>query len=485
MRLAAVIATIALGCSGSPGSHGPASGPPAVASGYAATRWIPDKPTYLIAAKSVLDAQQGLRELIDLFGTLAGYELAEASHDLEGVFGVDVLGADAVAGVGVDLHGGWAVFSEDFSPTFVVHLAAPEQMTQFLERQRDKGLVTQSVIVDKIEVFTAKVAGVPISWAIADSWMWVHLQLPIGRDDGTAWFTSSHGTRGAAWARTWQWAHDRSGDAPVTGFIDLRAVASNISARVPAAAACLHLFEPVSRAGVGVRTDGHRVQLDVAFDVGSTTGVTSMLLPAPGGWSTQAQSSALAVAWNLDLFAGRTWLSPCLKAIGGEVRELDEMGVRAGRALVQSLDPDAKSGTGAIALDLAKADYIAHKLDDIPLRSTLERDRTFGPYQGHSISIPFSVTVDYVLTGKLALAAVGEGLLAKLATGTPAPPTDVFAIELAPPRLAPAAWQMLLELADLPHAKRIAERLSRWHDVHVGLATQPTELVLQLAATHR
>lgn len=482
MRLAAVIATIALGCSGSPGSHGPSA---PVVSEFGATRWIPDKPTYAIAARTVTDAQQSLREVIDLLGTLASYELSEASRDLQGVFGVDVLGADAVASIGVDLHGGWAVFSEDISPTFVVHLAAPEQMTQFLERQRDKGLVTQSVIVDKIEVFTAKIEGVPLSWAIAGDWMWLHVQLPIGHDDGTAWFTSSHAPRGAAWTRTWEWAHGASGNAPVVGFVDLRAIASGISARVPAAAACLHLFEPVARAGVGIHTDGHRFALDVALDVGSTSGVSAMLLPPPAGWPQQAQSSAVAVAWNLDLFAARGWLQPCLRTVGSEIAELDEIGVRAGRGLVRSFDPDQKSGTGAIALDLAKADYIARKLDDIPLRSTLERDRTFGPYQGHSIAIPFSVTVDYVLTAKLALAAVGEGLLAKLASGTQAAPTDVFALDLAPPRLSVAAWQTLLELADLPHAKRIAERLSRWHDVHVGLATQPTQLVLSLAATHR
>src|SRR5512133_2044572 len=135
-RLAVVIATIALGCSGSPGSRS-VSGPPAVASAYPATRWVPDKPTYVIAARTVTDAQTSLRELIDLVGMIGSYEVTEASHDLEGLFGVDVLGADAVAGVGVDLRGGWAMFSDDISPTFVVHLTAPEQMTAFLERQRD------------------------------------------------------------------------------------------------------------------------------------------------------------------------------------------------------------------------------------------------------------------------------------------------------------------------------------------------------------
>src|SRR5439155_20096657 len=131
-----------------------------------------------------------------------GSDLRDVVQLVTGLVGVDALHADPIAAIGVDLRASWAVFSDELSPTLVVHLAAPDQMVAFLDRQRERGLVTQSVIVDKTEVFSATLAsGVTIGWAIAGDWMWIHFALPIAFDNGASWFAASHGARGAAQAQ--------------------------------------------------------------------------------------------------------------------------------------------------------------------------------------------------------------------------------------------------------------------------------------------
>ena len=51
--------------------------------------------------------------------------------------------------------------------------------------------------------------------------------------------------------------------------------------------------------------------------------------------------------------------------------------MRAGRVLLETLDPDAPSGTGAVALDLSSKKSVAKLVDEIP-RLAVQTDRTFG-----------------------------------------------------------------------------------------------------------
>src|SRR5262245_62091880 len=149
MKLA-MVTILAVGCGG---HASPTVVQPPAAAGLPATRWAPASPTYLFASPTLGEGQRNLRDAIELTGSFAGYDLRDAAQAVTGLLGVDALHADPTAAIGVDLQGSWAMFSEDVSPTLVVHLAAPDQMAAFLDRQRERGLVTQSVIVDRTEVF--------------------------------------------------------------------------------------------------------------------------------------------------------------------------------------------------------------------------------------------------------------------------------------------------------------------------------------------
>jgi hypothetical protein len=491
----AMLVILAMGCGGRASSPAP---PPSGAAGFPAARWVPATPTYVFSSQTLGDAQHSLRDAIDVLGTVAGYDLGDAAHGVEDLLGIDALDADPLAAIGVDLHASWAMFSDALNPTLVVRLAAPDHMRAFLDRQRARGLVTRSVI-DNTEVSSATLAGgVRISWAIDGDWMWVHFALPFAPEDDTRWFTASHGPHEDAWSSNWAWAQHAAGAAAgLVGVLDLHGTIARAVARIPDAVACAKLVEPVGRVAMAVEGDDHHVVTRIAIDVGSTAGIRSMFLPAPAGWDAVAAHAAIAAQWNLDITALRSWLAPCLATAGSRLTLFDETSVRAARGMVLDFDPGSMSGSGAVALDLTNAAYIEHQLDQIPLRRTLSRARTFGAYHGVSISIPFSVTIEYVLDPRWVIAALGEGLLAKLVTpgppggGAGAPP--LIALDVVPPAMSAEAWGVALHMlaeqsfsgSPGPATRAWVERLMRWRDVHLAVTAEATALVVTASANRR
>lgn len=466
-------------------------------------RWVPARPTYLFASPAVDDALHRLRDGIDLVGTALGYDLGDAVRAVSGLLGVDALHADPLAEIGVDLRASWAVFSEDLAPTAVIHLAAPAQMTAFLDRQRERGLVTQSVIVDGSEVSSASLLdGSTISWAIAGDWMWIHLAPPLVRDDGASWFTASHAPHRAAWSDGWAWAQRAAGAAAgVVGLLDLHGAVARIAARLPGAVGCAALVKSIGLVAVSLEGDERHFAARLAIDVGPTDAIRGALLPPPSGWGATAAQAALAVQWNLDLPVVRARLAPCLAGAGVPVATLDQLGVRAARALLLGFDPDATSGAGAVSFDLTGPAFLERQLDRIPLRRTFERARTFGAHKGYALAIPFKTTIEYVLEPTLAIAAVGDGVLARiagpggpgdLAAAAPASP-PIFAIDVAPPALSAAAWEAILhvlvehELAGTPGAatRRAAAHVMQWREGHFAVTAEPTALVVTLSGQRR
>lgn len=489
-----ILAVIATACGGRTPAVAGREGPPP----FAAARWVPAQPSYVLASPHLDDAQRAARDAIDLVSAVTGYELADAMRMSAGLFGVDVLHADPLAEIGVDVRGGWAVFG-DPSPTLVVHLAAPPQMQAFLDRQRDRGLVTRSVVVDRTDVVSAALPiGLTVSWAIDGDWMWVHVAAPGTSDDAERWFTASHAAHAPGWTGNWAWAQRAAGAAAtLVGVLDLHALHGAIATaigRLPDAVACARLVEPIGRVALAFEGDERHVSARLALDVGSTERLRAMLLPPPGGWAAATAGAALAAQWNLDLAAARPYLAPCAAVVGASLAEIDASGVRAGRAALLGFDPDALSGTGAIALDLTGPAYFEHQLDRVPLRRTLESSERFGPYRGHSLSIPFSVTVDYVLERHLAIAAIGDGLLARLVAPAehrePVPP--IAAIDVAPPALSAHAWQTLidsiaerrLDTAPGGFVRVLVEHLRAWRDGHLAVTAEGSEIVVT-ASGHR
>src|SRR5262249_20328893 len=139
----ALASMASIDCGGARTPSGQALPPQAVA--FPALRFAPDKPSYLVTAKSVQAFQATAGDLVDSFGMLSGVTRSDLSHDLERLLAVDPLSAEGAAKVGIDPNGGVAMFSEGLEPTFAVHLSQPETTQGFFDHLRDLGIRTQSV----------------------------------------------------------------------------------------------------------------------------------------------------------------------------------------------------------------------------------------------------------------------------------------------------------------------------------------------------
>ncbi|HMG24575.1 MAG TPA: hypothetical protein VK607_24730, partial [Kofleriaceae bacterium] len=265
--------------------------------------------------------------------------------------------------------------------------------------------------------------------------------------------------------------------------------------RLPDAVACAHLAEPIGRISLAVEGDEHHVSARLGLDAGAAAvdRLRAMLLPAPTGWTAATAGAAIAAQWNLDLAAARPHVAPCLAAAGAQLGIADEAGVRAARAVLVNFDPDRTSGSGAIALDVTSPAFLDRQLDRIPLRHALERARTFGPYRGHAISIPFSVTIEYVLDRQLAIAALGEGLVARLVAPGPAQPPPIAALDLAPPAMSARGWEAVIDgIAEGridgtpgPATRRAVAHLMAWRDAHLAVTADGGEIVVTASGRRR
>lgn len=486
IALAGVL-VLAPACGGSRSGTTPTS-PDVVAPAFPATRWVPASPSYVFAAPTFADAQTGIRDAIDGLGMFVGVTVDGAGSDLARMLAVNPLADAAVTAIGVDVHGGIVAFSEDLAPTFVVRLSAPEQMQAFLDKQRERGMVSRSVIVDGVEVYTAEVirGELDISWAIADGWMWIHFTPAFARNEGTAWFSNSHKAPSTDWARDWSWAQAAAATTKgIVGFVDPKDVLGRFAAKVPEALACVRLLDPIQRVGLAIEVDsGGTAKGKVTLDLGGAAAqIAGATMPVPEGFASASTNAPIAAQWNLDLLSLRAWAQPCLASLHENLAVLDRYGVRAGRGIVQRIDLDDKSGAGVVSLDLVHARYFTNLLDDIPMRSSVERDKKFGPIAGHTIAIPFVATVDYVLDDKQAFVAMGDGLLGRVIGSGKSTPGPIAAIDLFPPMLTLDTWKGLLEMADLPES--LAERLLRWREGHISIAIDGTNLVLAASGTRR
>ena len=434
--------------------------PAAAAPGFAATRWVPEHPTYLLASRSLSD-------LLAAWATVRP-ELAAA------------LRRQAVA-AGLDLDGGAAVFSEDVDPTAVVHLRDPAKARDLLGRFA-RGPCADGVCGLDLGATTR------VSWAIDGDWIWLHVG-PAGAAPAT-WLAHSRHHGPAAWLADWSFARRlgarlHAGAGQVLGFIDPRALFERVSHRAAAALACARVVRPIERVGFAAGADLSHADVRVAFDVGaSAADVQRAVLPPPPGWDAVFGAAPLEIQLNLDLDAFADWLQPCADLAGIDLRSAHAEGLRAFRLGVASVDSDASWGTGAVAIDQRDPARAQELLDQIPLRSHLEHDRDFGSHHGHRLAIPFKGTIDYVLEDHLAMLALGDDVLARLVTGVPAGPPPAIAIDVRPAALPEATWQALLDRLDI-HAGAVLDLLASWRDLHLGLEVDHEDVVLELSGNRK
>jgi hypothetical protein len=476
-RLILGVCAVALVACG--GGKSSSTTPTVAIEGYGATRWIPQNATYAITTHTVRDAQQGLRDLVMTFGALGGVTIEDVSEGLRQVLLVDPLSPEALAQIGIDVEGGFAIFADTLNPTVAMHLSSPQQLQGFIDSQAK--LQTQSIVVDKTEVFTAPVdKDLRISWAIVDGWLLVHFAFEAEADAG--WLArSKQGGQGA-----WTANLDARSKAPVLGFANVAQLLATAQTREPGLAPCTGELRDLGALRFTMGGDPQHASARIALDVGAAAPrVEASTLPIPEGWANVTAQVPIAAQWNVDLPALKARFDHCFGAFGIDLGVLDQFGVRAGRGFVRTFDGEDRKGTGAIALDLAQKDFIAGQLDQVPMRSTFERNRTFGPHKGKSLAIPMYLTIDYVLTDQLALAAVGDGLLVQLVGRGGAVKGPLAQLALQPLGLSVESWSDLLELLDVDHPKRVAAALQQWREVRLTAGLEGQWLVLDVNGTRR
>jgi hypothetical protein len=480
MKLVVLLVTLlACGPKGTPGTPG---GPPSAAKEYSAARWIPARPTYAIAARSVRDAQRAVTDAVESFGMLGNVELSQAAAELRRLFVVDILSPDALRQIGVDVDGGFALFSDGLDPTLVVHLASPEQARGWLDDQRSHGETTSELVGD-VEIFGAKIGKrARIHWAIDLDWLWIHITL--GKPEGTSWFTRSRKPGAAEWSADFEWAKQSGGKPALVGFVDLVTLATRLSMKAEDALACTKPLRSIQRAGFALDIGPKHAALRLAFDIGALASVVQQaILPAPEGWDAASANAPLAAQWNLDLAAVKTWAAPCQRLIGFDFSKFERFGVRTARVFVNAFDPAAKEGSGAAAFDLAHKTYFQRLLDEVPLRSTLESSQRFGPHDGRRLAVPLVPAVEYVLTEKLGLVAFGDGLLERVVGRGGAAQSPLFALDVRPAGLSVEAWAFLLQRLRIDNPARAAERLGTWREGHIAVTLDRSRVVFEARGT--
>ena len=460
----------------------PATAPPP-APRPIALDWVPAHPSYLLASDRLRDLQQ------QLSGLLA---IADRDHSgaklLAALAHVDPFSADDLARIGIDVGGSAALFSEDLDPTLVVHLSSPDAARAFLASSRGPGAAPAQTI-DGVEVDDSlNPLGFHVSWAIDRDWLWLHVtftQLP-----GTAWFAHSHAATGLErssliWMRRLA-AIWPSHDGGLRGLVDPHALLSQLGARGKQIAACTRVAEAIDAVGVGFDAGLDHVAARVTFTVGDRAdAIERATLPPPPGWAIEFARAPVSIQLNLDLDAFQDWLQPCADLFGIDLRGARRDGVRALRLAVASVDDDASWGSGAVSVDLHDPAPIVALLDQIPMRSHLESDRTFGRWKGHHLSIPFKGSLDYVVEDHDAILALGDDVLASLASGKPASAPPPIAIDLRPGAMSEARWQALLDRAGAGHPALAARFLSAWRSLHLGLVVEGGSLVLEASGQRK
>lgn len=503
MKLAICAVLLAVACGGKPEAQKP-GGTTITAEGDAqipATRWLPATPTYAFAAKSVSEAQRNVRDLFDTVAAPFEDSSAFLTRTAQQVFGIDILSEAAVASIGVDVTASVAVFSDGANPTLVARLADPDRFNEWIDGRRNgASLKTSSVVIDGVEVFSAKQGTRDyLSWAVADGWLWVHVSLASAKDDRASWFSASRKGGSDSWGEAWAWARGAVGSADdpgVVGFAEPATFLANLTSRVDDARACLDLFKPVKRVAFGIDGEGKTIHGRVAIDVGaSAQSIAAAAVPVSAGWASVETGAPVAAQVNLDLVSLSQWAGSCMALFEVEPAQIDYYGVRSGRATLLSFDPDEPTASNfAVAMELSSQQYFAGLLD-FPLRSTLEKKVQFGPYSGKRLSPPFTgITLDYILNDSMGWFAIGDGLLER-AVGQGDPKVgDLLKLDVTFDALTTDAWEGLIDfvwdLGDHPEGvtgpgERIAASLAPWKEAHARLSIDGSNLVLDASATRR
>jgi hypothetical protein len=438
---------------------------------YPALRWVPADATYVAVGIRVDSAIAGARDLLEAGGIIGGFDVSQVSAEIASQFGFDPLSVDDLTDAGLDMGAGGVLYGQGFSPTFVFKLSDPAAMQGRIDAQRARVSNTIGVAVsDGVEVFTdLGDRDLHTHWAIDGNWMWVHFEIVEEHERELAWFEASRAAGGAiakdpdfAWARAQ--AERLQPGTPFFALVRPRTMAARLAqmARNDEATACMALVTApraalMISAASGV-SEGHLV-VDTG---GAGSSIADAAMKVPSGWASAREGAAVSAEWNVDIRKAAGYFRPCDDE---PARMVDMVGLRAVRGFLTRLDVDTLDGQGAIAAEITHRTYI-DRMIDFTGRSMFEKKKKFGPLDGVRLEAPMFPPVDYVLTNDRALAALGDGVLAKVVGDGGSAPGVLAAIDVRPPALDDKTWDVILErFAGISREGYRAEtirRLKRW-----------------------
>jgi len=489
MRLAYVtILSLAVAC-----HHGGTTGPKPAASpwidAYPALRWVPADATYVVTAHSVDDAVQAIRALHDVADIPLDVDLAEAEDMARKHAGFDPLSSADLAGIGIDPHGGIAVFSQGLSPTFAIAVTDPAKAVATVARLHGGAGAVQTVPVDGVEVSNAiGDSDVHVQWAAADGWLFVHVELRVEHEPELGWFRAARAAGGG-------FAASGAVDAAVAAAAHLPAPGTG--PKGPAVIGVGHMPALVSRltalgapAGcAGIVGGVHDVLLAGAADAKDAagmltlqvagTGAADSILAAPAGWTTARKDAPIQVEWNGDVDRLGALFSSCDPDVG---RGLASLPARAGGVFLRSLDLDDSRGEGAgwaVMRDPRMVDAALHQVPGIGLAS---HHRTVGTTDVVDVSIPMFPKFSYAVAASTVVLASGAGVIDQVVgAGPPAKGVVLGHLELHPNGLPPDVWDAALQQAGIARAsarKRTLRRLQAWDVGTIDVVAEPGAIVV-------
>jgi hypothetical protein len=428
---------------------------PAAVSAYAGLRWVPPDATYAVATRRTEDALTLTHHLLDAVGIVGQFDTAEVSRDLSRELGVDLLSADALADLGVDLKRGAAVWSRGLGPHLALPLADPQRFAAELERRRNAGTVVQVSRAHDVDVYTYRPPReAALHWAVAGDWFLAHLEVMEEREPDGAWFEAAWSARGALaghddFIAALDEATRRVGAEPalvglarVPALLRHPLIAPAMAAEAPG---CAPLVESLGRVFISAAGTEADVVGAVVVEVGAAIDpIRRLVLPVPAGWAKAREGAPLQLDVGVDLHAISAGLARCTR----EDLARDLRDVRGGRVLVHAIDLGRMTGKGAAVAELVDPRFLQRTIDDmigdIPGIGFLTKRRKIGGLDVTVIDVPSFPAFAYGTSGTTGFGGVGGTLDAVLAGGI-VPGGDELAHAAILPRVwSEATWDQLL-----------------------------------------